>query len=304
MARADPTSAIVEPMSKPDVTRQFRLKPGKKFRLDRFDPSWDGGKQTKNVAEEMMARNLERLAAAQDLLWATERYAVLVVLQAMDTAGKDGLIKHVMSGMNPQGCQAMPFKQPSNEESQHDFLWRYAKNLPARGRIMIFNRSYYEEVLVVRVHPEWLERQKLPPDGHGQKFWNERFEDINDLERHLVRNGTLILKFFLNLSKGEQRTRLLARLDDPAKLWKFSEADLAERGFWDDYMHAYQDAISATSTEEAPWYIVPADHKWVARWLVSEILARKIESLDLKVPKASKEKLAAATEAKKLLESE
>ncbi len=291
-------------MSKHDVAKQFRLKPGKKFRFDHFNPSWDGGKETKADTEGILSRNLERLAAAQDLLWATEQYSVLVILQAMDTAGKDGLIKHVMSSMNPQGCHALPFKQPSTEESQHDFMWRYAKNFPAKGRIMIFNRSYYEEVLVVRVHPEWLDKQNLPPGPRGRKFWNQRFETINNMERHLVRNGTLILKFFLNLSKDEQRTRLLARLDDPNKLWKFSESDLSERARWDDYMQAYQDAITSTNTEEAPWHIIPANHKWVARWLVSEIMSKSIESLDLKMPKPSKEKLAAATEAKKLLENE
>ena len=282
----------------PDHTRRFRLDAGKKFHLRHHDPGWDGGKESKSEAEKLQARNLERLAAAQDLLWATERYSILIVLQAMDTAGKDGLIKHVMSGMNPQGCYATPFKQPSTEDLQHNFLWRYAKNLPARGHIGIFNRSYYEEVLVVRVHPEWLDRQKLPPKPRGEKLWKQRYEDINAFESHLARNGTIILKFFLNLSKSEQRTRLLARLDTPEKIWKFSESDLAERAFWDDYMDAYQDAIRATTTKEAPWYVIPADHKWVARWLVSEVLARTIESLDLELPKPTKAKLAAVAKSK------
>jgi PPK2 family polyphosphate:nucleotide phosphotransferase len=291
-------------MSKRDVTQQFQLKPGKRFRFKDFDPAWNGGKEAKRDAERLLARNLERLTEAQDLLWSTGRYALLIVLQAMDAAGKDGLITHVMSGMNPQGCQAFPFKQPSAEDLQHDFLWRYEKSLPARGRIGIFNRSYYEEVLVVRVHPEWLDRQNLPPHGDGKKLWQQRYQDINAFEKHLVRNGTVILKFFLNISEREQRKRLLERLEDPTKHWKFSEADLAERAYWDKYMDAYQDAIAATSTEEAPWHIIPANHKWVSRWLVSEVLAKTIESLDLKFPRPTKEKLAALNKAVKLLKKD
>ncbi|HWZ31206.1 MAG TPA: polyphosphate kinase 2 family protein [Bryobacteraceae bacterium] len=291
-------------MAKRDVIQQFRAKPGKRFRIRDFDPAWNGGKEAKRDAERLLTRNLERLTEAQDLLWSTGRYALLIVLQAMDAAGKDGLITHVMSGMNPQGCQAFPFKQPSSEDLQHDFLWRYEKSLPARGRIGIFNRSYYEEVLVVRVHPEWLDRQNLPPRGHGKKLWRQRYQDINAFEKHLVSNGTVILKFFLNISEREQRKRLLERLEDPTKHWKFSEADLAERAYWDKYMEAYQDAIGATSTEEAPWHIIPADHKWVSRWLVSEVLAKTIESLDLKFPRATKEKLAALNKAIKLLKKD
>jgi len=287
-----------------EATKQFRLKPGKKFRLRDFDPAWDGGKKTRSAAEKLLARNLERLASQQDLLWSTEQYSVLVILQAMDTAGKDGLIQHVMSGLNPQGCQAFPFKQPSSEDLLHDFLWRYVKDFPARGRISIFNRSYYEEVLVVRVHPEWLDRQKLPPGPRGKKLWERRYEDINAIERHLAGHGTIILKFYLNISKEEQRKRLLARLDTPDKLWKFSESDLAEREFWDDYMEAYQDAIQATTTDEAPWYIIPADHKWVARWLVSQIFADTIESLKLKHPAPTTDKSKAVVKARKLLEAE
>lgn len=287
--------------NKHDVTGQFRLKPGKKLHLADHDPAWDGGKKTRADAERLMARNIERLTAGQDLLFATQRYAMLVVLQAMDTAGKDGLIKHVMSGLNPQSCRAIPFKQPTAEELSHDFLWRAGKNLPARGQIVIFNRSYYEDVLVVRVHPEWLGPQNLKP---GKKLWKQRYQDINAFEHHLACNGTVILKFFLNLSKAQQKERLLARLDDPHKLWKFSAADLAERGHWDQYQAAYQDALSATSTEEAPWYVIPADHKWAARWLVSEVLSNTIESLDLKFPAPSKERLAAAVKAKKQLDTE
>ena len=282
----------------------LRAKPEKKFRIRDFDPAWDGGKETRAGAEDLMARNLERLAAAQDLLWASGEYAILVVLQAMDTAGKDGLIKHVMSGMNPQGCHAIPFRQPTEEELSHDFLWRYAVKLPAHGQIGIFNRSYYEEVLVTRVHPEWIARQHLPASEKGSKLWKQRYAEINAYETHLVRNGTIILKFFLNLSKDEQRKRLLARLEDPDKHWKFSESDLSERGRWDDYVEAYEDAINATSTEDAPWYIIPADHKWVSRWLVSEVLAKTIESLDLKLPKPTKSKIEAWESAKKQLEKE
>jgi len=215
---------------------------------------------------------------------------VLVCLQAMDAAGKDGTIKHVMSGMNPQGVQVFAFKSPSAEELDHNFLWRYMKALPERGRIGIFNRSYYEDVLVVRVHPELLERQKLPPGKRGQGFWRDRFEDINSFERHLVRNGTIVLKFFLNVSKGEQKKRFLERLENPEKNWKFSSADLAERAHWNDYNEAFEDAIGATSTEWAPWYVVPADSKWITRAVVADILTSTIQELGLKPPSVSKEK--------------
>lgn len=282
----------------------FQATPGRKFRLRDFDPAWDGGKETKSHSERLIARNLERLAEAQDRLWADRQYSVLVILQAMDTAGKDGVIKHVMSGLNPQGCQAFPFRQPTEEELSHDFLWRYESKLPAHGGIRIFNRSYYEEVLVVRVHPEWVERQHLAREVRGQKLWKHRYEEINAFESHLARSGTVILKFFLNLSKGEQRKRLLERLKDPEKHWKFSAADLAERAYWHEYMAAYQDAIEATSTKAASWHIIPADHKWVARWLVSEILARSMESLDLKLPKVSKEQVEALKAARKQLAAE
>jgi PPK2 family polyphosphate:nucleotide phosphotransferase len=268
----------------------FRVKSNTKFRFKDFDTAWTGGKESKQDAEKEIERNLKRLTEAQERLWATERYAILVVLQAMDTAGKDGLIQHVMSGLNPQGCHAFPFKQPSEDDLQHDFLWRYVQKLPRRGQIGIFNRSYYEEVLVVRVHPEWLDRQKIPPKPRGPRLWKQRYQDISAFERHLHRNGTHILKFFLNISKEEQRKRLLARLDDPDKHWKFSEADLAERAHWNEYMQAYQDAITATSTDEAPWYAIPSDHKWVSRWLVSEVLAHTIESLNLKLPRPTKAK--------------
>ena len=217
-----------------------------------------------------------------------DRYSVLIVLQAMDAAGKDGTIKHVMNGVNPQGCQVFSFKKPSAEDLDHNFLWRYMKSLPERGRIGIFNRSYYEDVLVVKVHPELLGRQ-LPrkKDKIGKKFWERRYEDINAFERHLVRNGTIILKFFLNVSKDQQKERFLERLSRPEKHWKFSTADLAERGFWDDYMEAYEDALSATSTKWAPWYVIPADFKWVTRAVVADIVTTAIRDLDLSYPEVT-----------------
>jgi PPK2 family polyphosphate:nucleotide phosphotransferase len=290
-------------MAQFDFPSMFRVKPGKRVRLRDHDPAWDGGHRDKNEIEELMARNLERLTAAQDLLWASESHSVLIVLQAMDTAGKDGLIKHVMSGINPQGCYVVSFKKPSDEELSHDFLWRYAKNAPARGRIGIFNRSHYEEVLVVRVHPEFLVNEHVTP-SKGNKLWKKRFEEINAFEHHLARNGTVILKFFLHLSKKEQKERLLARLNDPQKHWKFSAADIAEREHWDEYMDAYEDALSATSMDHAPWYIIPADHKPMTRWVVSEIIHKTIARLDLKIPPLTPEQKRALARARKALESE
>ncbi len=239
----------------------------------------------KDLAEQDLAEFKEELAAAQELLYATGTHALLVVLQALDAAGKDGAIKHVMSGINPQGCDVVAFKRPSAEELGHDYLWRCETALPARGRIGIFNRSYYEEVLVTRVHPELLVDQHLPGDtAKGKKLWRQRYEDINAFERHLERNGTRIVKFFLHLSKDEQKKRLLERLDDPAKYWKFSAADLAERAYFDEYTHAYEAMITATSTAWAPWYVVPADHKYAARALVGGVLTHVIDGLDLHMP--------------------
>ena len=274
------------------VTRLFRVPPGKEVRLSKYDPAWQGTTEMRSLGKhelkERAKRTLERsvgeLADAQELLWASDRYAVLVVFQALDAAGKDGTIKHVMSGVNPQGCRVTSFKQPSTEELDHDFLWRAAKALPERGSIGIFNRSYYEEVLVVRVHPEFLERQKLPSPEAGRKLWKERYDDINAFERHLVRSGTRIVKFFLHVSKDEQKKRFLARLDDPHKQWKFSTADLTERSHWDEYTAAYEEMLSATSTEWAPWYVIPADHKFITRTLVAGILTRTIQDLDLAFP--------------------
>jgi PPK2 family polyphosphate:nucleotide phosphotransferase len=279
-----------------DIIDLFRVKPGKKFRLKDHDPGWEqteeiaelGKDALKERAKQILAENLEHLAEAQSLLYADNRYAVLLVFQAMDAAGKDGTIKHVMSGVNPQGCQVFSFKKPSAEELDHNFLWRYMRCLPEHGRIGIFNRSYYEDVLVVKVHPELLgphvPKKKEKP---GKKFWERRYEDINAFEHHLVRNGTVILKFFLNVSKDEQKRRFLERLERPEKHWKFSTSDLAERGFWDDYMEAYQDAIEATSTDWAPWYVIPADHKWVTRAIVADIVTTTIRGLDLSYPEVT-----------------
>jgi PPK2 family polyphosphate:nucleotide phosphotransferase len=281
----------------------FRVKPGKRVRLGDFDTAWTGGRRSKSQMTDRMDRNLERLAAAQGRLWASERYALLIVLQAMDTAGKDGLIQHVMSGMNPQSCDVIPFKQPSPEELSHDFLWRYGKNVPAFGHIGIFNRSHYEEVLVVRVHPKLLAPEHTGAK-HLDRLWPQRYQEINQFEQRLTNNRTVILKFFLHLSKDEQKKRLLARLDDPAKHWKFSPDDLAERDYWDDYQAAYEDALSATSTAHAPWFIIPADHKWVTRWVVSEITAQTIEGLDLTIPPLNKDQKEALAKARRTLARE
>lgn len=292
-----------------EFVRQFRAPPGKKIRLADYDPAWAGDddvpkKQRKEVAKELLSQEVDALAEAQKLLYADDTWSLLIVLQAMDAAGKDGTIKHVMSGVNPQGCQVFSFKRPSEEELDHNFLWRCWKAVPERGRIGIFNRSYYEEVLVVRVHPEFLEAQRLPEQGFDDRFWQSRYDDINGFERHLTRNGTAIVKFFLHISKEEQRERFLARLEEPAKHWKFSAKDVAERAYWDDYMKAFEDAISATSTEWAPWYIIPADHKWVSRALVANIITTTIESLGLEFPKIDESKRAEIEAARRALEEE
>ena len=300
-------------MIRQDIIELFRVRADRKVRLKDHNPGWkqtaefeDLGKDAlKERARQILEENLNDLAEAQNLLYADDRYAVLIVLQAMDAAGKDGTIKHVMSGVNPQGCQVFSFKKPSAEDLDHNFLWRYMRCLPERGRIGIFNRSYYEDVLVVKVHPELLGRQ-LPVEKEkiGKKFWEGRYEDINAFERHLVRNGTVILKFYLNISKREQKKRFLERLERPEKNWKFSASDLAERGYWDDYMSAYEDALSATSTEWAPWYVIPADSKWVTRSLVADIVTSSIRDLDLKFPKVTDEQRKALAEARKTLEAE
>ena len=281
-----------------DLERLFQVPTHGRVRLKDFDPGWAARDEFRHLkmdalkarAEGILKSNLAALAEAQEVLWATDCHSVLVVLQAMDAAGKDGTIKHVMSGVNPQGCQVFSFKKPSDEDLDHTFLWRYMKALPERGRIGIFNRSYYEDVLVVRVHPEILERQKLPAGPRGRGFWQDRFDDINAFERHLVRNGTLVVKFFLHISKAEQRRRFLARLKNPEKQWKFSDADLNERDHWAAYQDVFEDAFRHTSTKWAPWWVIPADHKFVARALVATILTRAIQDLGLKMPTVSRER--------------
>ncbi len=272
------------------LVERYRVSKGGTFRLTDVDPADSGGIKSKGKAQQALASGVGRLEDLQEKLYAQDRWAVLAIFQAMDAAGKDGTIKHVMSGVNPQGCEVHSFKQPSSEELEHDFLWRCAARLPERGRIGIFNRSYYEEVLVVRVHPEFLEGQHMPPEVVGEGIWKERFEDINAFERHLTRNGTRVLKFFLHVSPDEQRRRFLERLDTPQKNWKFSPADVAERQRWDAYMAAYEEMIRHTATRHAPWYVVPADHKWFARFLVAEALIDALEDLHLAFPKVSRER--------------
>jgi PPK2 family polyphosphate:nucleotide phosphotransferase len=276
----------------------FRITKGKGFRLKDFDPGDTCGLQMdKGEAAELLQRGTAWLAEEQDMLYAQDRWSLLLVFQAMDAAGKDGTIKHVMSGINPQGCQVSSFKQPSSEELDHDFMWRYVRHLPERGRIGIFNRSYYEEVLVVRVHPEILQRQKLPPRLVGKGIWDERLEDIARFEDYATRQGTKILKFFLNVSRKEQKKRFMARLDEPEKNWKFSPSDVQERKFWNDYMDAFEDAIAATASKHAPWYVVPADNKWFTRLFVAAAIVEAVADLDLAYPKidaAKKKQLAAA----------
>jgi len=278
--------------------KPFRITKGKNFRLKDFDPTDTCGlKMDKGEAAKMLQRGNEWLAEEQEMLYAQDRWSVLLIFQAMDAAGKDGTIKHVMSGVNPQGCQVFSFKQPSSEDLDHDFMWRYAKSLPERGRIGIFNRSYYEEVLVVRVHPEILERQKLPPKLVSKHIWDERLADLAHFEDYMTRQGTLVLKFFLNVSRKEQKNRFMERLDKPKKNWKFSASDVHERRFWSDYMYAFEEAIRATASKHAPWYIVPADNKWFTRLFVAAAIVSAVEELSLSFPKIDdkmKKELAAA----------
>ena len=291
------------------LLEQFLVKPGKKLKLSDHDPSWHGDEnqpksEKKAYAEETLGADIAKLSEAQDLLYASDSWSLLVVFQALDAAGKDGTIKHVMSGVNPQGVQVTSFKAPSAEEIDHDYLWRCHRALPERGRIGIFNRSYYEEVLVVRVHPELIERQRIPHTEAGPKLWQQRYGEIRDFERYLSRNGTAVVKFFLNVSREEQRQRFLERIQEPEKNWKFSLGDVEERKHWDEYQKAYEDCLEATSTEEAPWYVVPADYKWVTRAVVSRILVNTIQSLNLKYPEISESQRAALREAGKSLEAE
>jgi PPK2 family polyphosphate:nucleotide phosphotransferase len=276
----------------------YRITKGKGFRLKDFDPADTAGLQMdKGEARELLQRGTSWLAEEQQMLYAQDRWSLLLVFQAMDAAGKDSTIKHVMSGVNPQGCQVSSFKQPTSEDLDHDFMWRYMRRLPERGRIGIFNRSYYEEVLVVRVHPEILQRQKLPPALVGKTLWDERLADIARFEDYATRQGTKILKFFLNVSRKEQKKRFMDRLDEPEKNWKFSASDVKEREFWDDYMQAFEEAIKGTASKHAPWYVVPADNKWFTRLIVAAAIVEAMASLDLTYPKvdaAKKKELAAA----------
>jgi PPK2 family polyphosphate:nucleotide phosphotransferase len=270
------------------IIKRFRVDKPDKFRLDDIDPKDTCGLDfDKDDAKAFLGQTSKELAEHQEKLYAQDRWAVLLIFQAMDAAGKDGVIKHVMSGVNPQGCEVHAFKAPTPQELDHDFMWRTTQRLPERGRIGIFNRSYYEEVLVVRVHPEFLERQRLPADIDRKDIWEERFKSIRAFERHLARNGTKVLKFHLRISKEEQRQRFLDRLDEPGKRWKFSLGDVAERKHWDDYMAAYEDMIRATSTKEAPWYVVPADNKWFARAFVAAAVDEALDDLKLEFPKVA-----------------
>jgi PPK2 family polyphosphate:nucleotide phosphotransferase len=276
----------------------FRIIKGKDFRLKDFDPGDTRGlKMDKEEAAKLLQRGTVWLAEEQEMLYAQDRWSLLLIFQAMDAAGKDGTIKHVLSGVNPQGCQVFSFKQPTREDLDHDFMWRYAKSLPERGRIGIFNRSYYEEVLVVRVHQDILERQNLPPSLISKRIWDERLADITHFEDYLTRQGTVVLKFFLNVSREEQKKRFMERLDKPKKHWKFSASDVRERRFWSDYMHAFEEAIRATASKNAPWYVVPADNKWFSRLVVAAAIVAAVEQLDLSFPKVDekmKKELAAA----------
>jgi PPK2 family polyphosphate:nucleotide phosphotransferase len=284
---------------------KFRAAEGKKLNLKNHKTDFTGDYKDKAEAKDALEKNVARLAELQDVLYAQNTQALLIIFQAMDAAGKDGAIKHVMSGLNPQGCQVFSFKQPSTEELDHDFLWRCAKNAPERGRLGIFNRSYYEEVLVVRVHKEILQSQLLPADLKNDKnIWKKRFGQIRNFETYLAENGIHVIKFFLNVSKEEQKKRFLARIEEPEKNWKFSAADAKERAFWDDYMKAYEEAIEATSTEKSPWYVVPADKKWFTRIAVSEIIVKKLESMDLQYPQVSEAHRQDLLKAKEVLESE
>jgi PPK2 family polyphosphate:nucleotide phosphotransferase len=290
-------------VARPDLdTSRFRLRPGHDINLRRWPTDDTRPFKHKRKAAARLERGLKQLVSLQELLYAQDRWSLLLIFQGMDAAGKDSAVKHVMSGLNPQGTQVYSFKRPSDEELDHDYLWRTVKALPERGRIGIFNRSYYEEVLVVRVHPEILAHEKLPASLVTPRLWRHRYEDINAFERYLHRNGTLIRKFFLHMSRDEQRRRLLARLDEPAKIWKFQAGDLDERDHWDDYRRAYEQMLSRTSTRHAPWHIVPADHKWFARLAIAELVAEALGELGLEFPKPSKDQLVALAEARKRLQ--
>jgi PPK2 family polyphosphate:nucleotide phosphotransferase len=284
-------------------SKPFRITDGKGFKLKHIDPAdtLDLKSEDKPKAKEALQMGIDVLAELQDKLYAQDRWSVLLIFQAMDAAGKDGAIKHVMSGINPQGCQVFSFKAPTTEDLDHDYLWRCTKHLPERGRIGIFNRSYYEETLIVRVHQEILAKQKLPEKLITKNIWDERFQDIRNFEKYLARNGTIIRKFFLHVSKEEQKKRFLERIENPEKNWKFSSADVAERGHWDDYMKAYEDMIRNTATKDSPWYVVPADNKWFTRLVISAVVIDALASLNLSYPEVDEEKLKELAEAKRLL---
>jgi len=277
-----------------EFSKRFRIKDAKDFRLKDYDPKDDGGlgPEDKPLAKQALQMGVEALASLQEVLYAQDKWGVLLIFQAMDAAGKDGAIRHVMSGVNPQGCQVTSYKAPSAEELDHDYLWRCMKNLPERGRIGIFNRSYYEEVLAVRVHKQFLESQKIPKELITDDIWDDRLKDIRNFESYLNRNGIVVCKFFLNLSAKEQKKRFLDRINNPDKNWKFSASDAKERKFWDDYMDAYQELIRHTSTKESPWYVVPADNKAFSRVVVASAIINTMDGLDLKYPKVSEEKMA------------
>jgi len=279
----------------------YRVESGKGFRLKKYDPGDTAGLREED-AQEHLQHSISQMEEMQNKLYAQDRWSLLLIFQAMDAAGKDGAIKHVLSGVNPQGCDVHSFKVPSEEELDHDYLWRSVKRLPERGKIGIFNRSYYEEALVVRVHPEVLSREKMPPQLAGKDLWQERFQDIRHFEKYLAHNGTVIRKFFLHLSKGEQKQRFLARLDEPEKNWKFSAADIREREYWDKYMAAYEDMVRNTATKHSPWYVVPADHKWFTRLVVASVIVETLESLKLQYPRVSAEQRKTLQAARKELD--
>jgi PPK2 family polyphosphate:nucleotide phosphotransferase len=283
------------------LEKSYRIDDGKHFRLRDFDPADTAHWDSPDDAKEQLQKDIARMEELQSMLYAQDQWSLLLIFQAMDAAGKDGTIKHVMSGVNPEGCQVHSFKAPSDTELQHDFLWRTTNNLPERGHIGIFNRSYYEEVLVVRVHPKVLQGEKVPPSLITEDIWKERFEDIHYFERHMARNGTVIRKFFLHLSKKEQKKRFLARLDEPGKHWKFSDADIHERECWDDYQHAYEDMIRHTASKHAPWYVVPADNKWFTHLVVAAAIVETLEGLNLSYPKVDAAKLKAIEAARRAL---
>jgi PPK2 family polyphosphate:nucleotide phosphotransferase len=297
------------------ASKRLKIPRNAKVDLRSWDQDWvptlvkeceekEGKEAAKLKTLEAVEANRKELIRLQELVWASDTYSMLIVLQGMDTAGKDSIISHVMSGVNPQGCEVHSFKTPSEEEFNHNFLWRYMKALPERGRIGIFNRSYYEDVLIVKVRPEILQKQKFPPELIGKRFWKERYDDINKFERHLTRNGTVVLKFFLHISKEEQRQRLINRLENPDKTWKFSTTDLSERAKWKEYMKAYENVLTETNTEWAPWYVIPADQKLVARAAIAEILVAQIENLNLKYPSLTEEQRATLEKARAELKNE